>query len=107
MRRDQISGRTMVAKLFAAAGAVCLVASFAIASLLDPWAPLAELLALLDHRVIFAWNRAEHSATVTWLWLHVVMPLLTRPAWFVPTGLGLVFVGAATTFTWSQNPARR
>ena len=96
----------MVAKLLAAAGAVCLVASFAIASLLDPRAPLAELLALLDHRVILAWDRAEHSTTATWLWLHVVMPLLARPAWFVPTGLGLVFVGAATTFTWAAEPAR-
>lgn len=97
----------MAAKLFAALGALCLVASFAVASLMRPWATLAELFAVLDHRMVLVWDRAEHSSAVTWLWLHVVMPLMQRPAWLVPTALGLVFVGAATTFTWGQEPARR
>jgi hypothetical protein len=105
--RDRISGRTLAAKLFATLGAACLVASFAIASLLRPWVTLADFVAMLDHGMVQAWNRAEHSAAVTWLWLHVAMPLMARPAWLLPTGLGLVFVGAATTFAWAQQPARR
>jgi hypothetical protein len=83
------------------------VASFAVASLMRPFATLAELMMLLDHRMFTVWDKAEHSATATWLWMHFVMPLMVRPAWLVPTGMGLVCVGAATSFAWGQQAARR
>jgi len=102
-----MTGREFAAKLFAAVGALCLVASFAVASLMNPFATLAELLATLDHRAVLAWNRAEHSAMATWLWMHVAMPLMVRPAWLVPTGLGLVCVGVATSFAWGREAVRR
>lgn len=102
-----ITGRVFAAKLFAAAGAMCLVASFAVASLMRPFATLAELMVLLDHRMFIAWDKAEHSPMATWLWVHLAMPLLVRPAWLVPTGMGLVCVGVATSFAWGQNPVRR
>ncbi len=104
--RRTLSGRALVAKIFAAAGAICLVASFALASLLRPWATLAELLLMLDRGMLVAWNRAEHSATMTWLWLHLAMPLMQRPAWLLPTALGLICLGAATTFAWEQQARR-
>lgn len=104
---SRISGRQFAAKLFAAVGAACLVASFAVASLMRPFATLAELLLMMDHRMFVAWNRAEHSPMATWLWMHLAMPLLVRPAWLLPTGVGLVCVGAATSFAWGQEAARR
>ncbi len=94
--------RALAAKLFAAAGALFLVASLAVASLMKPWATLAELALTLDHNFVLVWDRAEHSQATTWMWLHVVMPLMLRPAWLLPTAAGLVCVGAATTFAWGQ-----
>ncbi len=102
-----MSGRMFAAKLFASVGAICLVASFAVASLMRPFATLAELLVLFDHRMFTVWNKAEHSTMATWLWMHLVMPLMVRPAWLVPTGMGLMCVGAATSFAWGQQSARR
>ncbi len=102
-----MSGREFAAKLFASVGALCLVASFAMASLLRPFATLAELMVLLDHRALVVWDKAGHSALATWLWMHIAVPLLGRPAWLVPTGLGLVCVGAATSFAWGRQAVRR
>ncbi len=107
MRRDRMSARMVAAKLFAALGALCLVASFALASLMRPRVTLADMLTMMGHDVLTAWNQAQRSGAAAWMWQHAVLPLMVRPAWLLPTSLGLVFVGAAATFAWGMEPARR
>jgi hypothetical protein len=97
----------VAAKVFAATGAMCLVGGIALAILMRPTVTLADLMAMMDHRMAAVWNRAEHGVTASWFWDHAVMPVLLRPAWLLPTGLGLVCVGAAVSFAWGRESARR
>lgn len=97
MPGSRIAGRPIVMKVMAAVGAVLLVASFALASLLQPLATLAEVVAMVDDHLLLALESAEHSPPIEWIWTHLAMPVLIRPSWLIPTMLGLVCVGVATT----------
>lgn len=92
-----IVARELSSRICAALGAACFVAGFALGVLMHPWATLAEALASWDRQVMSAWDHAERSGIWLWLWTHAMQPLLERPSWVVPTGLGLVFFGAALT----------
>ncbi len=95
-------GRRIAAKIMAATGALALVASFAMATLLRPFMSLGQLLTSIDQPLLMAWDKAERSGVSLWLWGNVAVPLLLRPAWLMPAMLGIVCVGAAAHLAWGQ-----
>jgi len=94
--------RTVAAKILAAVGAAFLVAGFALASLFPPFTSLSQLLMMLDDKWLLAVDHIERTGVSLFLWTNIVVPLLMRPGWLVPTMLGLVFVGGAVSFAWSD-----
>ena len=101
-----IVARELSSKICAAFGAAWLVLGFALGLLMHPWATLAEVVTSWDHHWLEAWERTERSGVWLWLWTHAVMPLMVRPIWLVPTGMGLVFVGAAVTLAYGRKGSR-
>jgi hypothetical protein len=88
----------MASKVLAIAAAVLLVGAFAVATLAPVNLTLGELLVGTDQDVIRFLHNAIRAANAPWLWDHVVLPMLVRPAWLLPAALGLVCVGGAATF---------
>lgn len=84
----------------AAAGAVTLVLAFAIASLLSPLLSLSQLLAMKAPEWVAAIGHAKRNGASLWLWDNIAVPLLVRPAWLIPTMLGIIFVGVAAQLAW-------
>ena len=89
----------------AALGAVFLVASFALASLLQPFTSLAQLAMMIDDKWMMALDHAERSGVARWMWVNVEVPLLLRPCWLLPTMVGLICVGVAVSFVMSERRA--
>jgi hypothetical protein len=77
--------------------AASLVAAFALATLLPPQLTLAQVIALFDARLLYDLHDMVISAGAGWAWSHVLLPLLLRPSWLLPTSFGLVFAGGAMT----------
>jgi hypothetical protein len=95
-------GRNVAAKLAAATGALSLVLAFAIASLMNPFLSLAQLLTTQAPLWMASVAHAEHTGVALWLWDYVALPLLLRPAWMIPTMLGVVLVGLAAQLAWGS-----
>lgn len=77
--------------------AASLVGAFTLAMVLTPFESLAELLADWDHPWLVWFANASEADLPGWLWRDVMVPVLQRPAWLLPTGLGLVLLGFAVT----------
>lgn len=86
----------------AAIGALSLVASFALATLLRPFLSLGQLIMSIDQSMLQALDRAERTGASLWLWGNVAVPLLLRPAWMLPAMIGIVCVGAAAQLAWGK-----
>ncbi len=80
-------------RILAVLSAVLLIGAFALATLGPPGVPLGHVLFTLDTPVM-DWLQ-DHVGD--WVWRNVAVPLLLRPAWLVPAGLGIVFAGASLT----------
>ncbi len=87
----------IAARVLAVLAAASLVSAFALAALLPPGLTLAQLIAMFDAELLYAMHAFVVGHGADWLWGHVLMPLLLRPCWLVPTGFGLVFAGGALT----------
>jgi hypothetical protein len=74
-----------------------LVAAFALATILPPDLALREGLALLDRGLPARLQVGATTHMPAWVWNVLVLPLLLRPVWLVPAGLGVVCAGAAVT----------
>ncbi len=74
--------------------AVLLVVAFALATAGQIDAPLDELLARIDP----ALATRLRAALPDWMADRIVLPLLVRPAWLIPSALGLLCAGGALTF---------
>lgn len=98
----QAGRRNIAAKIMAAIGALSLVASFAMATLLRPFLSLGQLIMSIDQPILLAWDHAERTGVSLWLWGNIVVPLLLRPSWLIPTMLGIVCVGAAAQLAWGN-----
>ena len=96
----------IASRLFTVLAAVCFVAAFAMATLLPPTETLREVLASADP----AWPGAIEAFCRThlsgWLWDQIVTPLIQRPDWLAPAGLGLVFAGLATSLGTGRRVSR-
>ena len=94
----------MLARVFAILAAVCLVLAVGIASLVPLGLTLEQGVLLYD-KTALDWARS-HSGT--WLWAWIETPFLARPLWLLPTCLGVVFAGLATSFNLgTASPSRR
>lgn len=92
----------MAAKILAAFGAVFLVTSFGMATLLRPFMSLGQMIMSIDQPFLMALDQAPRTGTNLWLWGHIAVPLLLRPAWMLPTMLGIVFIGLAAQLAWGK-----
>lgn len=91
-------------RVFAVLSAACLVAAFALASILPPDLPLAAAIALLDHRLLYQVQQSAARMLPVWAWNWGVVPLLMRPVWLLPASFGIIFAGVAVTT--SSGPSR-
>ena len=90
------------AKILAAFGAVSLVASFAMATLLRPFMSLGQVIMSIDQPLLTALDQAPRVGVSLWLWSHVAVPVLLRPAWMPSTMLGIVLIGLAAQLAWGR-----
>ncbi len=88
--------------MLAALGAFFLVLAFALAVLEPPFQSLGDLLAVLDPTLVAVLNAPPGPGMAGLVWERVVIPVLLRPDWLVPTMLGLICVGLAAQLTWSK-----
>ncbi|MDR3536776.1 MAG: hypothetical protein P4L71_09780 [Acetobacteraceae bacterium] len=93
-------------RIFAVLAAALLVGAVALATLGPPSLPLGQLIFMLDHDVMDAMRVGIEGHIAGWLWRSVAVPVLVRPAWLVPAGLGLICAGAAVSL-FNRKPARR
>jgi hypothetical protein len=87
----------ILSRIMAVLSATCFVAAFTVATLMPPATSLVELVADLDHPSLVWLKQASEAYLPSWVWLDMEVPMLLRPAWLLPTGLGLVLLGFAVT----------
>jgi len=95
-----------LSRVLAVMAAVCVVAAFAIATLLPPMLPLAQLVAMADSRILFAVREYVLQHWPDWVWSDLMLPELVRPAWLVPLCLGIVLAGGAMTLASRKSVPR-
>jgi hypothetical protein len=93
-------------RILAIISAMLLVGSVALATLGPPSVPLGGLLLMIDHGMTEALRSGIEQHLASWIWSDLAMPLLVRPAWLVPTALGLICAGAAFSVS-GRKPAGR
>ncbi len=87
----------ILSRIMAVLSAICFVAAFSVATIMPPTTSLAELIADLDHPTLVWLKDASEAYMPGWAWRDMEIPMLLRPAWLLPTGLGLVLLGFAVT----------
>jgi len=95
----------MVVRVFAVLAAMFLVVAAGLALLTSPDLRLADGVWQLDHRAL-DWMQ---SRSASWLWAYVELPILMRPVWLIPVGIGMICAGIAgsSNMTKSTNTGRR
>ena len=82
---------------FAILAAALLVGAFALGTILPADLPLRDALLQWD-RSLPGWLQAMATSHLpAWFWDGLLLPLLLRPVWLLPAGLGVVCAGAAVT----------
>ena len=94
-------------RILAVLAAMLLVGAVALAMLGPPSVPLGQALFMLDHDLMNAVHSRIERYVTTWLWDYVAVPLMLRPAWLVPAGLGLVFGGMSLSLSTRKKSAHR
>jgi hypothetical protein len=93
-------------RIFAVLAAVMLVGAVALAMLGPPDVPLGQVMFMINHDLMNAMHSGVEKHLASWIWDYLIAPLMVRPAWLVPAGVGLVFVGLALTLS-NRKPAHR
>jgi hypothetical protein len=88
---------SLLVRVLIVLASACLVAAFALATLLPPLLPLRTALAQLDHDALVGVQDFTRLRIAGWLWDWFAVPLLARPTWLVPVALALVFAATAAT----------
>lgn len=81
-----------------------LVAAFAIATIEPPDMPLGSLLYSINAAFLNALQAGIQRHVAPWLWDHVAVPILIRPAWLLPAAGGILCAGWATSLAIAANP---
>ncbi len=92
-------------RIFAVLAAAFLVAAVALGSMLPADEPLSQAIADLDGAVLPSLQSFELQHLGGWAWQNLTVPLLIRPVWLIPFGLGILCVGAVTTLNWMKTPS--
>ena len=92
----------LVARIFTVLAATLLVASFGLIVLAPYDLPLVQGMTAVDPTLLRHFQHAVIHALGTRFWADVVTPVLARPVWLMPLGLGMVCAGVAAT---SNTPA--
>jgi hypothetical protein len=86
-------------RVLAIFAAIFLVAAVAVATFGSQSISLGRALYLLDHDVLDRLPDWSTRVLGNWVWATVIQPLLVRPAWLLPTSIGLVFVGLSLSMS--------
>lgn len=97
----------MMMRILAILAAVLLVGAFAMATLTPPDLMLGHALIMVDHSLLVTAQYEIQRHLSPWVWDRIAVPLLLRPAWFLPVAAGLVCAGAALTLASRQAPHSR
>ncbi len=99
----------IAAKILAVLAAILLVGSVALATLGPPYMTLSEGIRAIDGVRLAAMEHYVRTHLSSWLWVHPLTALLTRPIWLLPASLGLICAGASATAATrpSTSPTRR
>jgi hypothetical protein len=93
-------------RILAVLAAMLLVGAVALAMLGPPSVPLGQALFMLDHDLMNMLHSNIERFLSTWLWEHVAMPVMVRPAWMVPAALGLICAGMALSLSTRKSTHR-
>jgi hypothetical protein len=96
----------ILVRILSVLSAMFLVAAFAVASAWPPNTALRTLLAMADGSILPRLQQLA-SGISPWLWSRLVWPVLERPAWLLPTAIGLIFFGGAISFSGSHSSTSR
>ena len=94
-------------RVLAVLAAMLLVGAVALAMLGPPSVPLGQALFMLDHDLMSVLHSSIERYLSAWLWEHVAMPLMLRPAWMVPAALGLICAGVSLTLSTRKKSTHR
>lgn len=93
MKRSGITA----SRLLAVISAICIVVAVAIATVMPATLSLAQMVALADHGFFVNAQDYVQTHVSDWIWTHLVLPILQRPAWLLPVCVGIVAAGLAVT----------
>lgn len=93
-------------RILAVLSAALLVSAAAVALLGPPGVPLGQALLEIDPRILDGLQSGMGRIFPSWLWTEVVLPVLVRPAWLPPTGLGLICGGLSLTLPHGRRAER-
>ncbi|HEY6439666.1 MAG TPA: hypothetical protein VIY55_06565 [Acetobacteraceae bacterium] len=86
--------------------AMFLVGAVALAMLGPPEVPLGQLLFMIDHDLMNATHNFIGTHIATWLWDYLIVPVMVRPAWLVPAGVGLICGGVSLSLSTRKTTHR-
>ena len=93
-------------RVLAILAAVLLVGAVAVAMLGPPEIPLGQALFMIDHDLMEGMHSFVGTHLHAWLWDNIMVPLMVRPAWLLPAGLGLICGGASLTLSTRKSTRR-
>jgi hypothetical protein len=93
-------------RVFAVLAAAFLVIAVALGSILPADEPLSQIIADTDASLLPSVQGFLIRHVGGWAWSDVTVPVLVRPTWMIPLGLGILCLGAVTTLNWLQTPSR-
>jgi hypothetical protein len=85
---------------------MCFVLAFTLAIMLSPDTSLGQALAAFDAGWPASLQHLVRDDVSDWVWRQLVLPVLQRPVWLLPTGFGLVSAGAAVTMATRRGATR-
>ncbi len=93
-------------RILAVLAAAFLVLAFALANLFPASMALSELIAMIDHPLLLGLQDGIRDHVSAWVWQALFLPVLLRPAWLLPLGVGVVLGGAALTVASRRRSSR-
>ena len=93
-------------RILAVLSAILLVSAVALA-MVGPRAVSLEIALLqIDRGLVEGLRGATVRFLGPWTWSHIMVPVLIRPVWLLPAGLGLILTGIALSIPNRNNPRR-
>ena len=87
----------MAARILAVIAAVLFVATFALATIGPYDMSLGRAVYLIDQDLLGTLQPGLDNHGARWVWEHIAVPFLIRPAWLLPAALTLLCAGGAAT----------